>query len=317
MSICKDNNFVIKLTECIRSNLSVQKRKHVVNESNTKETNLDVFVMNYLLDLLCHGSLELTWFLRKFYGERVFNECSQLSFNTINNKIKFYENSKSLSALLKMCNCPTIDCDIQQTQYVKILSPLYNKIFQSSRKNHECYDCGTVARAVFLSLITVHRKKFYISFEEYKKMIYGYYFDKHPLTELVDFKNQILNGKPGISICGIGIGDKFGHVWNIEKTNEKTKSGNYKYRIYQSALNSYLMYDFLAYMDYPLLESNNSDGWDIIEFFNILESLLLKYNTSQWSMKDNYNFTKLFCFYPSSRNTKDDTLSFSATFIEY
>lgn len=241
----------------------------------------------YNLELLSSNKIKCSATNRELYVKEALS-CFKYYEKYINN----FNSDLSLKTISSLCNDTIHHFNVEfKDPKVTELSQLFNNMVDSNRKLLQCYDCGTVARSVFLSLIDVYRKISSLTEEEINRMKNQYSLDtKNPLVPATECYNTLTKiNKHCIFICSVAFGD-FGHVWTIEKI---LKSGKWKYYIYQSALNSHLLLDFIEMMDYA---NPSNEHLDINEYFSILFDLL-KYK-GKWKNKQFNEHIGLFAFKP-------------------
>src|SRR5437016_14108619 len=107
-------------------------------------------------------------------------------------------------------------------------------------------------------------------------------------------------------MCAIDCGNKFGHIYIIEKIYIEGKP---RYRIYQSCHRSYLLIDYIELMDYA---SDFNKGIDINQHFIDLTKLI---TAEQWRPQEIKLFCKWFHFYPSARVLSSDKKQFASTYL--
>jgi hypothetical protein len=220
---------------------------------------------------------------------------------------------RSLRAILKICFNPQITGKMEYSDpELDVLSNMFNLMFKSGRKNLHCYDCGTVARGVFYSLVKEHRKNFGLNSREIYQLRDEYLYLDHNdgfvgLDQLMERLRSI--GQPCAFIVGLKFGpDKFGHIFVIEKL---WYEGEPVIRFYQSALNSYLLMDYLVRMNY--LESPNI-GVDLDDFEKDMRHLL---TVPRWKEREELLFVKWFAFYPQSEIDDTSLIRINNSYVIY
>lgn len=262
---------------------------------------------------LKYDGLDHSWLSRKViqYDNPVVREnVSELAGNSfsymLRNKDTINKNP-SLSAIIQMCSCPYLLHDVKRTDpEVTYLSKMFNKSVNSTRELHECYDCGTNARAIFLKLIELHRKRLYICPLEQIRMEKDYALQSG--DKVIDhikkcFAHMRKARKNTIYIMSLGI-QNFGHVWIIEKQTRN------RYQHYQSSLTSHMVIDFLTREGYG---ESPFKSIDIDDFERKL--LVILGHTETWNYDTYKTFITLFRFFPLSWVLNPDP-SFSWTYIE-
>lgn len=226
-------------------------------------------------------------------------------FKNINNILK----DKSLAIITNLCSGATKKNGHVSDEIVMLLSKIFNNTVLSERPLIDCYDCGTTARAVFLSLVHINRRKILLYPYEIKRMqnmysdaqIVGYIRIKECYHFLKNLKQS------SVIICSIGL-NLSGHVFILEKKCQS--SFNERYHIYQSCLNSYTLLDYIEQQDYI---NNKSINIDI--FF---ECLLKLYRCKIWGYNENLIFTELFSYLPHHEiNSISKEFDFLWTYITY
>lgn len=173
--------------------------------------------------------------------------------------------------------------------YLKNAGDLFNAISGSNRQIvPDFYDCGTTARAIFMSLINTYRGDISLSQEE-KAHMRNYVC----VNQVADAIQRLEEMGCGVMICSLVIYNldsvskhtqsELGHVWIIEK-NDATKT---RYRLYQSSLNNYKIIDHMV--KYGL-------GIDGPRFLKKLKPLL---NAKKWSEQKQSLYSKLFHYLPT------------------
>ena len=256
---------------------------------------MDYSLLGFVLDCVEQRSLQYIWHCRNLelndVEEGVFKECIKYicksSFDYCDKNKEKIKNNKSLDIVSNICNCDdTAFTTVCKHFNIKELGEYFNTIAGSGRSVKECYDCGTVSRAIFLSLVKGY--KGYLSQED-KKSIFELYNPQRlmPMDALNEFYKVIKSTQcHAIFMVSIGL-DNFGHIWTIEKRNGK-------YFIYQSALASYLVIDYLEYTD----AANDEKGINIDAFYRDLKRLV---KSKKWTIKEYELFCKLFHFMPHSK----------------
>lgn len=238
---------------------------------------------------------------------------SRYSYICINDYLSQSNVDRSLKAILQICNqLNIIDLSNKYDPNLDILSNIFNKMFQSGRNNLHCYDCGTTARGIFYSLIKEYRQQFYIKPEEIYRIRREYLSTEHQssfdsLAWLMTRLRAI--NHPSVFIVGLKFGpDKFGHIFIIEKILINNKLVT---RFYQSALNSYLLMDYLVnvgYLDFP------DKDIDLDEFESDMLHLI---SVPKWSETENLLFVKWYAFYPQSKIDDTSTIRINSSYLIY
>ncbi|MEO0236746.1 MAG: hypothetical protein ABIN35_00740 [candidate division WOR-3 bacterium] len=239
--------------------------------------------------------------------ENAFDSIIYLKVNR--DKIK---QDRSLSAVCQICS------DFDHINYLDkkdsklfYLSRLFNLLFKTGRQLHMCYDCGTVARAVFLHLIDTYRgfgSHLTLRQEEIAQIRDEYYMDRYQGNQGVNIlKDRIQSIKQNcLFICAMKISNQLGHVYVLEKIYINQIP---RYRIYQSCRDGYLLIDYIAEMDYA---HHLSKGINIEQHLSDLDHLILH---SEWTDKEIQMFIHWFKFYPISKKYQDNEKLFTSTYI--
>lgn len=219
----------------------------------------------------------------------------------------------SLHAVLNVCFSPEMVLDLEYSDpELDVLADIFNNLTSSGRKNLQCYDCGTTARGVFSNLIRVNRGRFWLDGEEIQKFRKKYYEDSPDRFTSLKKLTQDLRTikKSGVFIVGVRFGENlFGHIFIAEVLIDK--ESNRKVRFYQSALNSYLLIDYLAKMGY-LKDENASINVDMFE-----KDMLATMKVNSWSDKEDALFTKWFAFWPQDKIKDTSPMRFHYAYITY
>ncbi len=257
-------------------------------------------IINFIFYCCNQDSLEYKWKCRNLDIDSIKNEnlkelIKNICLGSFNyQKLNAYSlnNDKSLKIVSNICNCSDTALSTVCNQYnIKELGEYFNSVAGSGREVKHCYDCGTVARAIFLTMVSSFKGGLT---EEDKLSIRSLYNPDRlkPSESIEDFYGVIKSVK-GHCIFMVSIGlDNFGHIWIIEKFP------NGKYTMYQSALGSYLLMDYLEYRD-----SANNNKWLNIHTFYKAMKYLINYN-GPWTNEENNLFCKWFQFMPTSAVTK-------------
>lgn len=281
--------------------------------TSTNTIHLDI------LTSLNNSTLDYKWQIRKFLSgldsdklnklqHQLYQSIANSSFNQLSVLQSTHTLTPSLRAILSMCTNLSMTTNVDaEDDKVTFLSHLFNDIVKSTRGLHKCYDCGTTARAVFLTLINVHRGSYDLSEPEKQRMMTMYKTrdedTEHGLKMLQSLRNVLNDMDNVICICSISLRKKTGHVWVIEKHNNVT-------RVYQSALRSHLTIDYIEHMGY--LEDPNR-GIEMDMFLDNVEDIL---NSTEWNDTVALKYHQNFAYHPKSMDI-DNTLrtTFCYTFI--
>ena len=259
-----------------------------------------------------------------------FRTIAQDSFQHYMQHVSSIRNDISLHTVYALCNDQKHWFNpFENDPIVDVLANVFNSISKSERKLHKCYDCGTVARAIFLRLIYNHRyarrsqsQQFItlptispdtdLPLTQYERSrirkMYRLKKDR-PVPELKNSLRQFQRMKEGVQILSIGYGN-FGHIWVIEKLTPSSLSQPV-YRIYQSSLRSYLLVDFLYHMNYV---SQPTSTIHLHKFYSTLETMLYE---KRWTSHDTKKFIDLFKFKPPIEEQRKVRPGFGYTWIEY
>lgn len=267
---------------------------------------MDKKVVEYILKCDKQKSLEYKWYCRNLALDTlkdkklqdIIKSIALSSFEYYNNHADSIKNDRTLAIACSICNCENTALTTTCIDHsVTELGHYFNTIAKSGRKVKMCYDCGTVARAIFLN--TIHNYRGELTNSEKKKIEHLYNPNRTtPLNALNEFYYAIKSTKKHtIFILSIGL-DEFGHVWVFEKIIDD--NGKERVIMYQSSLNSYLLMDYIEYMDM----AKNKNGINIDEFYRDMMQLML---TKNWKDKENKLFSKWFQFMPTSEVTEVKT----------
>jgi len=217
----------------------------------------------------------------------------------------------SLRAVCRLCTGIDLVSDVDHNdERLIFLAKLFNKLTNSGREIHECYDCGTTARGVFFQLIKAYRGGFNITSEEIDRIKQEYYMTRYQgakgVTGLRDLIHKI--GQNCLFMCAMQLGEDFGHVYIIEKIYINKKP---RYRLYQSCLGAFLLIDYIEVMDYA---SHVTNGVDIDAHLNALDRLFTK---RSWNAKDVVLFIEWFKFYPINGALPSEKKLFTFTHIVF
>ena len=219
---------------------------------------------------------------------------------------------RSLRAIVKLCYTPKMVFNlVYREPELDVLTDIFNNLKLSSRRNLHCYDCGTTARWVFYNCIHANRGRFYLTSTEIHNIRSDYYQDSPDRFDclrrlMYTFRNT---NKPGIIIIGVRFGeDMFGHVLVAEVLFPNNKP---IVRLYQSALNSYLLIDYLTNMRY--LE-NESLGINLDVFEKDMMSIL---TPKFWTKKEDSLFAKWYAFWPQDKIKDTETIRIDHALLVY
>jgi hypothetical protein len=222
-----------------------------------------------------------------------------------------FDKDLSLKTVTSLCNCEKLAEDISfRDNDVAYLSKKFNDMIDSDRKLHRCYDCGTTARAMFLSLIKANRGSYDSIRPEEVKLIKSMYYsrDDKPVKYMNDCRKKVLSvDKDTVFLCSTGF-TLFGHVWIIEK---KMIDDRWRVHHYQSCLNSHLILDYVQDKGYG---ENLHQSLDVNDFFDRLALLLG--NRNSWTDETKQQHADLFKFLPFG-DVVDPKPSFAWTYLSY
>lgn len=294
-----NQNFVSNIVDFFMGNSSKNndfRNMHAVGGALTKN---DKELVKYILECGDNKSLEYKWYCRNLDPnsindpelKKMIQKSSLSSFEYYNKNKESIESNKSLSIACDICKCQNTALTTTCVDHsVTELGHYFNDIAGSARGVKMCYDCGTVARAIFLNLIHGYRGE--LTPKEKKNIRDMYYPSRGtPASILEEFYCAIKRLKEhSVFIVSMGL-DDFGHVWIFEKVIDSM--GRHKVIMYQSSLNSYLLMDYVEYKDM----ANKNDGINIDEFYQDMKHLIARKN---WSDYENKLFSKWFQFMPTS-----------------
>ena len=216
----------------------------------------------------------------------------------------------SLQAVCQMCTDLTHVTDVEHPdQRLDYLSHLFNRLIQSDRGLLMCYDCGTVARGVFLQLIKTYREgQIRLRSSELKQIKDTYYMDHYTGTTGVrSLRTKIHQTRQNcLFLCAMQLGHDFGHIYVIEKIYVNQRP---RYRIYQSCLDAFLLIDYIEAMDYA---QDVSAGIDIDRHLEALQHLI---GTKNWSKDDIQLFIDWYKFMPPEGTKPGDKKLFTYSSI--
>ena len=271
-----------------------------ISQKTTKKgSEKDKKLIEYILECDRNKSLEYKWYCRNINPRNIsdpdlkktIQKSSLSSFDYYNKHKEAIEKDKSLSIACAICNCQNTALTTTCVDHsVTELGHYFNEVAGSARGVKMCYDCGTVARAIFLNLINGYRGD--LTPKEKKNIRDMYYPSRgSPLNIIEEFYCTIKRMKEhSVFIMSMGL-DDFGHVWIFEKVVDMM--GRHKVIMYQSSLNSYLLMDYIEYKDM----ANKKDGINIDDFYLDMKHLATRKN---WSDYENKLFSKWFQFMPTS-----------------
>jgi len=218
----------------------------------------------------------------------------------------------SLRAVLNVCFSREMIFDLEYSDpELDVLSDIFNNLSFSARKNLHCYDCGTTARGVFYNLIKANRGTFWLDGQEIFQIRKDYY--KKTKNRFDGLRKLITNlrtvDRNCVFIVGLAFGPElFGHILVAEVV---FINGKRIIRFYQSALNSFLLIDYLAKMRY--LE-NEDLGINLKSFERDMTRLL---SVPAWGDKENNLFVKWFSFWPQDQILDTRPILFHHAYITY
>jgi hypothetical protein len=198
--------------------------------------------------------------------------------------------TRNLSMLLSLCDGTIKQNGHASDELVILLGKIFNNTVISKRSVIDCYDCGTVARAVFLSLIHLNRGAVELRAFEVERLrkIYNTKSPNNVSQNVIACKKFIMS-QPNdcVLICSINL-DISGHVFILEKTIVNNVP---KYHIYQACLNGFTLLDYIEQQDYI-----NEKSINIAIFF---DNLLRLMQCVHWKHEENIIFTELFSYLPN------------------
>ena len=239
--------------------------------------------------------------------EAVFNYITAIaSYSYIYIRQYFFlgKVDRSLKAVLNICFNSSMIRELEYSDAeLDVLTSIFNQTVKSGRENLHCYDCGTVEKGILYCLIKEYRHIFNLTAGEIFRMRAEYLHPnyKDGLSSLSWLMTNLRTiSQPCIFIAGLQFGrDKFGHIFVIEK---RWHNKQVLIRFFQSALNSYLLMDYLVLMGYF---ENPLNGIDIDDFERDMSYLM---TVKSWGPLEDKIFVKWFAFYPQSEI--DDTSHF-------
>lgn len=282
----------------------------------------DEFLYKALEKLIKYeNSLEYKYYIRDYiYKYKIIpgDVIDDSILNIADSCFKYYTQHKnvfkqdiSLSAITSLCSNDIHKYDPEITDdTVSILSKYFNEAINSSRQLYGCYDCGTMARAFFLSLLKAHRGSHLLYPFEIARMKSMYYsVTSDCINRIKDLYHVIMNiTVDTVFICSIGL-NLSGHVFILEKRIINNAS---VYRLYQTCLNAYSILDYIEHQDYAI---NIHKSINIANFFS---NLIHLFGIAKWTEEEKVLFTKLFCYLPDHEiSNENENFSFCWTYISY
>ena len=282
-------------------------------------TNHDVYLYNALEKLIKYPmSLEYKYNMRNYIHKyNVTPETDSLGILPLVNSghLWYFSNLEKISkvrnlrVLLSLCDGSIKKFGHPSDDLVLLLSKVFNNTIESTRSLIDCYDCGTVARAVFLVLLQINRGKIILYAPEIARLQ-----NMYTLTGKSDNVSIIKQCKKFITtqdsecvfICSINL-NLSGHVFILEKTFEHNVA---KYHIYQTCLNAYTLLDYVEQQNYA------SEKSICINVF--FDSLVKLYECPVWEYNENLIFTELFSYLPNhSIEQSKKPFEFSWSYVIY
>lgn len=238
-------------------------------------------------------ALTYKWQYRQSPDVKVRSKANT-SFTYISNNINNVKKDKTLYAVHSLCNEYDLMFDVTHEDcQVYIYSRLFNRMINSGRTLHRCYDCGTNARAMYLKLYEMYNgMRIFTPNDQLRlKNTYAQKSGIDGLKSLVAIYNAMrtFTGDILISINSFGFGGA-GHIWVVEM--KRIGNGSYRYRIFQSSLRSHMLLDYIEWMDYA---ANDQAGIDISEYYTLLFDL---YNGNKFTPSLKEQFENLFAYSP-------------------
>lgn len=206
------------------------------------------------------GTLARFWFVRDFLASnrnKLTEHANELKvmLDNMSRREQIHTSDPVIESIYVLCNCEGNGC--YSTWYINVdyrdelvvfLANKFNKIIGSQRELFMCYDCGTVARAMFMKLIDDFRGIETLTKQEIEN-IKSYKSDKGSISNWYnDVTTKCPAGKRMIMMASIGIGN-VGHVWILDIIGNNNNS-NLKVRIFQSAKWAYTLTDYIK-TEYP------------------------------------------------------------------
>jgi len=276
-------------------------------------------LLNQIYTKKKRGLLDYKWDVRLYLlnSQRALSKINHKLFDVCVSPFVYISKHKpqiekdvSLKAVCRLCTDLNLVIDVDHQDHVlTAYAQLFNRLTDSGRGIHACYDCGTTARGIFFQLINAYRGHFSLKPEEIKEIKNEYYMSRYQgaqgVTQLRNKIHQI--DQNCLFLCAMQLGEDFGHIYIIEKIYIKRKP---RYRIYQSCFNAFLLVDYIEAMDYA---KNLSKGVDIDTHLDAIEILFSKPN---WSMKDIDSFVYWYKFYPMHGTGSTDEKTFTFTHVK-
>ena len=265
---------------------------------------MDILLKKIVFDIN-HGLLGYKWEIRKYLSIHPNNSLNIALDALANSSFKQTKNISNnndditTKAVMSLCSDPVMvknGVDGEDSE-VKKMSTMFNKMINSKRKLHKCYDCGTLARAMFLKIIQDHKnKKHFITRNDWIN-IKRTYVPRIPSESLGQwFEKLTKTNEDLVMICSLGF-NKFGHVFIIEK-KWSINDGEFIYRIFQSAYKNYLVLDYLEF---------SNGNFNPYELGRDLTKLLTRH---KWTTTTRMIFWKWFCFDPKVKIEESDVTKF-------
>jgi len=270
------------------------------------------------------GTLGHLWKIRKFLGNSAPEDLRKIPSDLLDMLAKIAGHSfevareidpssldKSLRVLSSICvnGCRTlVSCE---DPGVTFYSRHFNRMINSGRSLFRCYDCGTVARAMFLGLIAAHRKDSDMTRSELERMKKWYRPRAFPVREsLRMFRKHLLDTPVGtVFICSVSLSDHAGHVWVMEKFSKE--NGSAAVRMFQTCLNNFLLIDQMVDEGYL---TNKDQCIDHERFLEDLERLIIPHD---WDDEDHRLFCKWFRYRCRTDMSSRSSSNLCFTYVTY
>jgi hypothetical protein len=257
-----------------------------------------------------YNTLDYKYRYRFLITNNYFDDLPMInsSFKYLNDNKEFFNKDEHLKLILNMCTQEDLLTNVNSIDtYVIELGHIFNSLIKSTRKIVNCYDCGTTARAIFLSIVKLHRGNLNFSSIELEEMRSNYNIRYDNLISRVNecFLEALNINSNVCFILSISL-HKSGHVFILDK---KLINNKYRFHLYQSCLASHLLVDYVERMKYA-----DNVSIDIESFFNDLKIIL---ESSLWNEKQKILFAKWFAYLPNHPVNINKKLGFCWTKFIY
>lgn len=165
------------------------------------------------------------------------------SYVRMNETRPIWVKDKTIKALTMLCRDQNPEKLDAPDPTVQVYSQIFNKFLRSKRRLYMCYDCGTMARTIFLAIMRAHRRTPITPGEQVSIQSQYAEYVEYPVSLSSLYRD--IKEKKGLTLylCSIGLGS-MGHIFVLEKTARGAV------RLFQSAHNSYTLVDHLEYEGY-------------------------------------------------------------------